>query len=156
MRVCPPTPSHSVKTLLPLGPRAGRCSVSIILMKCIQIANWHTLQGRVSPQKLGALCRLRCMEAFPPFSQKPCACTDIQYVFHWNERRPPVYCWCDSARHALCVPAGHRSGEVRKRKLASPFGRGPNWLGAADRMLTEHTQQTGSLPLPSISSRGFS
>lgn len=48
-------------------------------------------------------------------------------------------------RVCVCVFAGCRISAVRNRKLALPFGCGPNWLCAVDRMLTEHIAQTGPL-----------
>lgn len=79
-------------------------------------------------------------------------CVDIRVSL---ERVPALFTARVTERHAVCIPAGHRGSGVRKRKLASPFGRCPNWLGSADRMLTEHTEQTGSPPLPFISSQDF-
>lgn len=107
----------------------------------------------VRPHTLAGCCRFHCMETFHILSED-CLCVPVcRHTCFTRTSASPVYCFCDCARHAVCVPAGHRGSGVRKRKLASPFGRCPNWLCAADRMLTEHTEQTGSALL---SVAGFS
>lgn len=128
-------------------PLVGRYSSLCSIWKCSQIANWHRPRGKTTKTVWLVQIKLRRKvdRGFPFLHNPGCVCRHTRFT---RVSSIPVYCLCDCARHAVRGSAGRGISGVRKGKLAQPFGRSPNWLGAADRMLTEHIAQTGTLFLP--------